>query len=136
MGPPNQPKDGIYPLSGRLPFPFTMNWQMTRPGRVRFEKGEPFCFITLIEYKKLEEVQPTLRLLETNEALHREFKIWAESRSDFNKRLKNNEEQAIRDRWQRHYLRGINIATGDAADNHATKRKLKAPMPPPPDLGR
>ncbi len=25
-------------------FPFTMNWQMTRPGKVRFEKGEPFCF--------------------------------------------------------------------------------------------
>jgi len=139
MGPPNTPKDGIYPLSGLietewLPFPFTMNWKMTRPGRVRFEKGEPFCFITLIEYEKLEQVQPTLRLLESNEALHKEFKVWAESRTDFNKRLKNGEDEALRARWQRHYLRGINIATGDAADNHATKRKLKAPMPPPPDL--
>ena len=26
-----------------LPFPFTMNWVFTRPGRVRLEKGEPFC---------------------------------------------------------------------------------------------
>ena len=44
MGPPNEPKDGIYPLQGVvetewLPFPFTMNWQMTRPGKVRFEKA-------------------------------------------------------------------------------------------------
>jgi len=43
----NRPKDGIYPLTGVmeadwLPYPFTMNWQMLRPGRVRFEKNEPF----------------------------------------------------------------------------------------------
>src|SRR5579875_3362424 len=40
-GPPNLPKDGIQPLTGIvetdwLPFPFTMNWKFTRPGRVRF----------------------------------------------------------------------------------------------------
>ena len=39
QGPPNLPKDGIQPLSGLvetdwLPFPFTMNWIFTRPGRV------------------------------------------------------------------------------------------------------
>ena len=36
-GPTNLPKDGIAPLTGVietdwLPYPFTMNWQMTRPG--------------------------------------------------------------------------------------------------------
>jgi hypothetical protein len=36
---------------------------------------------------------------------------------EFNKRLKNGEDEAMRTGWQRHYLRGINIATGDAADN-------------------
>ena len=50
QGSPNHVKDGIQPLSGLietdwLPFPFTMNWIFTRPGRVKFEKGEPFCFI-------------------------------------------------------------------------------------------
>jgi len=44
MGPPNWPKDGVYPLSGLvetdwLPFPFTMNWQMTRAGSVSFSAG-------------------------------------------------------------------------------------------------
>jgi hypothetical protein len=41
----NSPKDGIAPLTGVietdwLPYPFTMNWQMTRPGSVRFDKDE------------------------------------------------------------------------------------------------
>ena len=56
-GAPNHIKDGIQPLVGLietdwLPFPFTMNWVFTRPGKVRFEKGEPFCFITLVEHNK------------------------------------------------------------------------------------
>lgn len=60
-GPPNWPKDGIAPLTGLvetdwLPFPFTMNWQMTRPGEVVFRKGEPFAFITLMEHKRLEAI--------------------------------------------------------------------------------
>jgi hypothetical protein len=140
MGPPNEPKDGIYPLQGLvetewLPFPFTMNWQMTRPGKVRFEKGEPFCFVTMMEDRKLEEVQPTLRLLASNESLHKEFKVWADSRNDFNKRLQDKEAQAMKERWQRHYMHGRNVATGDEAETHQTKRRLKAPKPPLPGLG-
>jgi hypothetical protein len=100
MGPPNEPKDGVYPLSGLvetdwLPFPFTMNWQMTRPGKVRFEKGEPFCFLTLVQDKALEEVQPQLRMLSSNEPLHREFTVWSQSRGDFNRRLQNKEASAM-----------------------------------------
>ena len=58
MGSPNHVKDGIQALAGVvetdwLPFPFTMNWLFTRPGKVRFEKGEPFCFITLLQDKQL-----------------------------------------------------------------------------------
>lgn len=140
MGPPNDPKDGIYPLSGLietdwLPFPFTMNWQMTRPGRVRFEKGEPFCFLTLVQDKALEGVQPQLRMLSSNQPLHREFTVWSESRGDFNKRLQSKEEQAMKERWQRHYMHGKNVATGDEAGAHVTKRRLKAPKPPLPGLG-
>jgi hypothetical protein len=140
MGPPNEPKDGIYPLSGVvetewLPFPFTMNWQLTRPGSVRFEKGEPFCFITLVQDKKLEDVQPVLRQLDSNEALKKDYVAWAESRADFNKRLKVREEKAEKERWQRHYMHGKNVATGEEADSHVTKRRLKSPRPPLPGLG-
>ena len=43
-----------------LDFTFTMNWQFTRPGRVTFEKDEPFCFITPIGYRALEHVTPEI----------------------------------------------------------------------------
>ncbi|MEM8919835.1 MAG: DUF6065 family protein, partial [Pseudomonadota bacterium] len=135
-GPPNEPKDGIAPLTGLietdwLPFPFTMNWQMTRPGRVRFEKGEPFCWLTLMEHNKLEEVQPTLRMLEGNHALYQEYAAWSDARGDFNKRLQSKEAEAMKERWQRHYMRG-QTASGDQAEEHATKRRLKVPKTPPP----
>ncbi|MBI1340568.1 hypothetical protein GC169_10240 [bacterium] len=139
MGPPNMPKDGIYPLSGLietdwLPFPFTMNWQMTRPGVVRFEKGEPYCFITLIEDKKLEEIQPALRMLDANKPLKHEYEIWAKSRGDFNRKLKNEDEEVVRQGWQRHYMHGKTV-TGSEADGHVTKRRLKPPRAPLPGLG-
>ena len=65
-GPPNWIKDGLQPLQGLvetdwLPFPFTMNWKFTRPGRIRFEKGEPFCFISLTPHNALDDVQPIQR---------------------------------------------------------------------------
>src|SRR5688572_9496514 len=46
-GPFNSPKENAYPLTGlvdtdSLPYPFTMNWRLFRPGRLRFEEGEPF----------------------------------------------------------------------------------------------
>nr|MBP7636349.1 hypothetical protein [Kiritimatiellia bacterium] len=116
-----------------LPFPFTMNWQMTRPGKVRFEKGEPFCFITLVQDTKLEEVQPSLRLLADNPELNEEFKVWAESRGDFNKRLQSREAEAMKERWQRHYMKGEKVAGGQA-ETHQTKRKLKEPKAPPKPL--
>ena len=36
-----------------------MNWRFTRPGKVRFEAGEPFCFITLMPAVAIEGVTPT-----------------------------------------------------------------------------
>ena len=130
-GPPNWPKDGIAPLTGLvetdwLPFPFTMNWQMTRPGEVIFRKGEPFAFLTLMEHKRLEEIEPERKLLSTNPELVDEYNAWRDSRADFNARLKGGEQNAMKERWQRHYMRGEK-PTGDKAESHQTKRRLKAP---------
>src|SRR5580692_10244089 len=68
-GAPNWIKDGIQALDGVvetdwLPFPFTMNWKFTRPGVVRFEAGEPFCFVTLAPHGLLDAVQPTIATLD------------------------------------------------------------------------
>ena len=60
MGPPNLPKDSISALAGVVetswaPYPFTMNWRFTRPNTtIRFEEGEPFCFIVPVSIGTLE----------------------------------------------------------------------------------
>jgi hypothetical protein len=79
------------------------------------------------------EIQPRLRLPPPTGA-ERGYTVWAESRGDFNKRLKTKEAEAMKARWQRHYMKGETVA-GGAADTHVTKRKLKTPKPPLPGLG-
>ena len=132
MGPPNWPKDGIYPLSGLietdwLPFGFTMNWQMTRPGKVCFEKGEPFCFITLSEHRRLDEVEPKIRLLGSNPQLERDYNGWAKSRGEFVEKLAKRDSNAVAQGWQRHYMRGETVSGKERGADHDTKRRLQKP---------
>lgn len=132
MGPPNWPKDGVYPLSGLvetdwLPFGFTMNWQMTRPGTVRFEKDEPFCFITLSEHRRLEAVEPKIRRLSANPQLQRDYDGWSKSRGEFVKKLELRDPGTVAAGWQRHYMRGETVSGKDRGAEHDTKRRLKKP---------
>ena len=131
MGAPNFFKDGIAPLTGLvetdwLPFPFTMNWQMTRPGEVIFKKGEPFCFIVPIEHGKLEEIQPERKLLSTNPDLEKEFHGWAESRGNFNKKLVSGDKEPSKPAGSAIICAAKN-RPGDKIDSHVTKRRLKPP---------
>ena len=133
MGPPNHVKDGIQPLTGLvetdwLPFPFTMNWIFTRPGRIRFEKGEPFCFITLMQDKPMSEFQPIIKRLAANQDLMKQYDAWYRQRSEFNARLMKQEPEAMREAWQRFYFKGeLPEATGPAPKEHVNKRRLKTP---------
>ncbi|MEO1708540.1 MAG: DUF6065 family protein [Pseudomonadota bacterium] len=131
MGAPNYVKDGIAPLTGLietdwLPFPFTMNWQMTRPGEVTFEKGEPFCFIMPIEHHKIEDIEPERKVLRSNPELMKDYENWAGSRGSFIAKLESMDEDAIKAGWQRHYMRG-QTQDGEKVTLHKTKRKLKPP---------
>jgi hypothetical protein len=133
MGPPNHIKDGVQPLAGLvetdwLPFPFTMNWLFTRPGRVRFEKGEPFCFLTLAQDKQLEQVDVTRRPLESDEALNDQYLAWHEQRTLFNAKLLKRDPQTMKEAWQRFYFKGeLPEAAGAAPKDHVNKRRLKSP---------
>ena len=66
-GPVNEFKDGIQALSAVMetywmPYAFTMNWKFTRPNlKVRFEKGEPFCFFFPIEHGLVERFNPAFK---------------------------------------------------------------------------
>jgi hypothetical protein len=132
-GSPNHVKDGIQALTGLietdwLPFPFTMNWIFTRPGSITFERGEPFCFITLIEARKVEDFQPVIRSLESNPGMKDQFEAWNRQRTDFNQRLARGDPEAAREAWQRYYFKGeIPEALGNAPETHSNKRRLKTP---------
>lgn len=131
-GPPNHVKDGIQPLTGLvetdwLPFPFTMNWIFTRPGRVKWEKGEPFCFITLMEHRRMEQVQPVVKSLMQEPDLLHQFETWNRERTNFNRRLTAGDPDTVREAWQRFYFKGEIPEAGPAPAEHVNKRRLKAP---------
>lgn len=134
MGPPNEPKHGITALAGLvetdwLPFPFTMNWKFTRPCRVRFEKGEPFCFVSLVEHGRLDEVEPVVRDLHEDPELLERYESWRTSRGDFIAKLKERDPDAMQQSWQRFYLVGKGPDGEAAPEGHVFKRRLK-PLKP------
>ena len=134
MASPNSIKDGIDPLSGLvetdwLPYPFTMNWKFTPPGTVTFKKGEPFCFLTLVQPKVLETVQPMIFDISDNPELNAEYEEWKAARSQFNNRIAAGEPEAIREAWQKHYMKGRK-PSGQLTDaEHTHRRRLTPPKP-------
>jgi hypothetical protein len=51
-----------------------MNWKFTRSNlKVRFEKGESFCFFFPIEHGLLERFNPTFKQISENPGLERQY---------------------------------------------------------------
>jgi hypothetical protein len=132
QGPPNWVKDGVQALQGLvetdwLPFPFTMNWIFTRPGRVRFEKGEPFCWITLLPHRAMDEVQPIQRSLASDLDYQNQYLAWGERRAEFNKKLGQRDPDTVKEAWQRYYFRGeMPVESATKPSDHINKRRLKS----------
>lgn len=139
-GPPNRPKDGVYPLTGIVetdwsPYTFTMNWQVTRPNHwIRFDEGEPVCFFFPVRRGLLDTVEPRLVALEKNQDLLRQFNDWRESRDRFYKNLPVGGSAG--DTWQKLYYQGVDMHGRCPVSDHETKLRLKpfAPGDAPPRL--
>lgn len=136
MGPPNDPRDGIAPLAAIietdwLPYTFTMNWQFTRPGTIRFEKGDPFCFITPSQLSSIIACQPTLHALADNPQLAEEHEAWRLDRDAFMARIHAGDPEAMKTPWRRLYFRGVHPEGLDARCpvEHHNKVRTKAPQP-------
>ncbi len=129
-GCPNLPKDGIAPLDGIVetdwaPFSFTMNWKVTRPEHwIRFDEGEPICRIVPIPRHYLENVRPRTRDLWDDKLIAKQYTTWNESRSRFIEDLHAHEEEAVKQGWQRTYIRGQNMR-GARMQDHQTKLRLR-----------
>jgi hypothetical protein len=131
-GAPNSAKDGIAALDGLVetdwaPFSFTMNWRFTRPGTVRFEKGEPFCFILPLPHIDIETIRPTIAPLSDDPELAAEYQAWKESRIEFNKGLHQRDPTTVKEKWQRFYLNGKTPRGSLAPTTHRIKRRMHAP---------
>ncbi|MEI8143825.1 MAG: DUF6065 family protein [Alphaproteobacteria bacterium] len=132
-GAPNWPKDGMVALEGLvetdwLPFPFTMNWIFTRPGRVVFEKDEPIAFVTPVPHILLETITPEIVPISSDPELEADYRAWSEARFNFNAALAKGDPVARKKGWQRHYVRGETPTGGTALDTHRSKRRLKTPV--------
>ncbi len=128
-GPFNQFKDNAHPLTGIietdwLPYPFTMNWQMMRPGSIVFEKDEPFCTVMPIPKDYLQNVTPTLMSIKDNPELQEQHVMFRDNREEFMKRLRAKEAEAVKQAWQRHYFVG-RLPDGTKADQHTNKVRLQ-----------
>ena len=131
-GAPNLPKDGIMPLDGIvetdwLDFTFTMNWIFTRPGRVTFEKNEPFCFITPVDYHGLDDVVPVIAPIASNAKLAAAYEDYGKQRIAFNAALAAGDKEAIKKGWQKWYMRGASPDGETRNPIHISKLRLATP---------
>jgi hypothetical protein len=93
-GPPNSPKDGIYPLSGVIetdwsPYTFTMNWAFTQAGGMRFEEGEPFCMVFPVQRGLIDSVEPEIRDIAEDQDTKKRYEMWNAAREKFRKLARN-----------------------------------------------
>lgn len=131
-GVPNWPRPGISPLEGLietdwLPFSFTMNWMFTAPGKVTFKAGEPFCFLMPVQIAAVEATEARILPLDAAPEEAARLKEWASLRGDFNARLSAREPNAMKERWQKWYTRGIHPDGTPAAAVHRTKLRISEP---------
>ena len=130
-GSPNQPKDGIYPLSGVIetdwsPYSFTMNWRFTRADHwISFEEGEPFCFVFPVQRGVLETAKPEIRSLASDPALKAEHEQWSLERRDFTDRLMVKDTSESKMRWQKRYYRGLTMQDQPGISDHQAKLRLR-----------
>ena len=124
-GSPNRVKDGIQPLTGIVetdwsPATFTMNWRFTRPHHtVRFEAGEPICFLFPVPRDLIARTVPSVVPLAEDPELEAAHRAWAASRGSFNAELQRPGSEARTAGWQRAYHRGRIGAV--SAGEHVTR---------------
>jgi hypothetical protein len=131
-GPFNDPKPTATPLAGIiesdwLPYPFTMNWQLTQPGITRWEEGEPFCFFLPIPKRVLPNTEVQIHRMADDPELEGRHNQFRDARNDFMGRIHAGDQDAIKEAWQRHYFVGRH-PDGVLAPEHLNKLRLKEPV--------
>jgi hypothetical protein len=102
-----------------------MNWRFTRPNHwVRFERGEPICFVFPVERGYLDAVSPRLVPMADEPEVLRQFSEWSQSRNAFHEKMAREAPQSGADKWQKNYYRGVDADGRAGAADHTTKLRL------------
>jgi hypothetical protein len=117
-GSPNEPIHNMVCLSGIvethwLPFPFTMNWRFTAPGKITIKEGDVIAHVFPIRLDLFGDVQAEMKKIDENPELKEKFQAWSKSRAEFNKNPRESGE------WQKNYFKGVDLE-GKKAENHKT----------------
>jgi hypothetical protein len=104
-----------------------MNWQVLKPGRVVFEKDEPFCFIFPVKKQAVLDCQPEIHDIGEDLELVRQHQSFAASRTEFMERFDAKDPAALKNPWLKHYFRGQH-PDGASVDNHVSKLRLATPV--------
>ncbi len=129
-GPTNQFKDGISALEGIIetdwkPFTFTMNWQFTRKRhKIRFEKDEPICTILPYPRHYIGKFDPKLKVINENPKLYNQYVAWKDDREQFLRDLKKPDSEAVKEGWQKTYMKGED-QFGKVFAGHQTKVRTR-----------
>lgn len=128
----NTVKDGVAPLTGViesdwLPYPFTMNWQMTRPGTIRFDQDEPICMVFPVPHGALQTVEPEILSIDDDPDLKAQTYAWKERRDEFMQRFNAKDPATPKEAWQRFYFVG-KMPDGTSPAAHLHKLRLASPI--------
>ena len=129
-GPTNNRKHGIVPLSAVIetdwaPYTFTMNWAFTQAGGMRFEEGEPFCTIFPVQRGLIDSVEPEIRDIAEDQDTKKRYEMWTAGRDKFNQDLQKWDPAAVKEKWQKHYYRGVWPEGGEAISEHQIKLRVQ-----------
>lgn len=128
-GSPNKFKEGVQALDGIVEthwsvMTFTMNWRLLRRNHtVRFDAGEPICFVTPVQTALLEQFRPRFALMKEEPGLQDQFSRWSASRNAFQEKVRQVPTSRA-DGWQKDYMRGRDMDDRKAA-GHRSKLRLR-----------
>lgn len=133
-GPANYFKDGVAPLEGLVETDwsfasFSMNWQLTRPGRITFEEGEPIAMLVPQMRGEMEKFTARKAELASNPELFNGYAEWIKLRNQFLEDRRKGDPEAVRLKYQKHYARGM-TTKGITFEGHQRARHL-APFAEP-----
>lgn len=130
-GPANSFKDAVAPLEGImetdwLPYPFTMNWKITRPNKaIKFERDEPICMIVPMRRNEIESFQPDILNLTSDPELEKSYLAWHEVRLQKVRESQSSKVGTGHRKPQGNYMRGEGVLE-ERAEQHQNKLNLKA----------